>query len=95
MDIQVDVRVIVATNKDLEEMVHTGTFREDLFYRLNVVPIVLPPLRERYGDIPLLAEHFLNLFNKEFRRNRKNFSNEAMEKLLSYHWPGNIRELRM
>ncbi len=94
VDIQVDVRVIVATNKDLEEMVHTGTFREDLFYRLNVVPIVLPPLRERYGDIPLLAEHFLNLFNKEFRRNRKIFSNEAMEKLLSYHWPGNIRELR-
>ncbi|HOV33964.1 MAG TPA: sigma-54 dependent transcriptional regulator, partial [Candidatus Hydrogenedens sp.] len=94
VDIQVDVRVIVATNKDLEEMVRTGTFREDLFYRLNVVPIVLPPLRERYEDIPLLAEHFLNLFNKEFRRNRKEFSNEAMEKLFSYHWPGNIRELR-
>lgn len=94
VDIQVDVRVIVATNKDLEEMVHTGTFREDLFYRLNVVPIVLPPLRERYEDIPLLAEHFLNMFNKEFRRNRNEFSNEAMEKLLSYHWPGNIRELR-
>jgi len=93
-DIYVDVRVIVATNKDLEEMVRAGTFREDLYYRLNVVPIVLPPLRERCEDIPLLAEHFLNLFNKEFRRNRKGFSDEAMSKLLSYHWPGNVRELR-
>jgi len=75
-------------------MVRAGTFREDLYYRLNVVPIVLPPLRERCEDIPLLAEHFLNLFNKEFRRNRKGFSDEAMSKLLSYHWPGNVRELR-
>ncbi|HOK08618.1 MAG TPA: sigma-54 dependent transcriptional regulator [Candidatus Hydrogenedens sp.] len=93
-DIYVDVRVIVATNKNLEEMVQNGTFREDLYYRLNVVPIVLPPLRERYEDIPLLAEHFLELFNKEFKRKRKGFSKEAINKLLSYHWPGNVRELR-
>lgn len=94
VDIQVDVRVIVATNKNLEEMVRKGTFREDLYYRLNVVPIVLPPLRERPEDIPLLAEHFLKLFNQEFRRERKGFTHKAMEKLKSYHWPGNIRELR-
>ncbi|MCX8065334.1 MAG: sigma-54 dependent transcriptional regulator [Candidatus Hydrogenedentes bacterium] len=94
VDIQVDVRVIAATNKNLEEMVKNGTFREDLFYRLNVIPIEIPPLRERAEDIPLLAEHFLNLFNKEFRRERKGFTPEAIRKLLSYHWPGNVRELR-
>lgn len=94
VDIQVDVRVIAATNKSLEEMVKNGTFREDLFYRLNVIPIEIPPLRERAEDIPLLAEHFLKIFNKEFRRDRKGFTPEAIKKLLSYHWPGNVRELR-
>lgn len=94
VDIQVDVRVIAATNKNLEEMVKNGTFREDLFYRLNVIPILIPPLRERAEDIPLLADHFLKLFNKEFRRSRKGFTPEAIKKLLSYSWPGNVRELR-
>ena len=91
--IQVDVRVLAATNKDLEEMVAAGTFRADLFYRLNVVPIVVPKLCERIEDIPLLVQDFL----QQFRRlglGSKKFSPEAMQVLLAHSWPGNVRELR-
>ena len=88
-----DIRIIAATHRDLEAMVVTGTFREDLYYRLNVVPIILPPLRERKDDIPLLVEHFLDRFNRENRRHI-NLSHEVMAILGRYHWPGNIRELQ-
>jgi len=91
--ITVDVRIIAATNKDIEKEVAEGRFRADLYYRLNVLPIYIPPLRERKDDIPLLAEYFLNKFAKEVKKNIKGFSEEAMEVLLSYSWPGNIREL--
>ncbi|KJR41781.1 NifA, Fis Family transcriptional regulator [Candidatus Magnetoovum chiemensis] len=90
--IRVDLRVIVATSKNLEELVSDNKFREDLYYRLNVVPIILPPLRERLEDIFLLIDHFLRKFNKEHNRN-VSISNEAMEVMISYHWPGNVREL--
>ena len=91
--IQVDVRIIAATNKDLRKEVREGRFREDLFYRLNVVPIYLPPLRERREDIPLLVEHFIERFNQKMRRNVRGISPEALDILMSYDWPGNIREL--
>ncbi len=87
--IEVDVRVIAATNKDLQRMIAEGTFREDLFYRLNVVPITLPPLRKRAGDIPLLMAHFL----EKHQAGRKTFTPEATRMLVEYAWPGNIREL--
>lgn len=90
--IKVDVRVIAATNKDLEVAVKDGTFREDLYWRLNVVPIFLPPLRDRREDIPTLIEHFLNRFNKNHGK-KVSVSKEALKKLLDYHWPGNVREL--
>ena len=90
---QVNVRIIAATNKDLEAEIRAGRFREDLYYRLNVVPIHLPPLRDRTSDIPLLVHHFLERFNREKRRRLHGFSEEAMACLLGYAWPGNVREL--
>jgi transcriptional regulator with GAF, ATPase, and Fis domain len=91
--IDVDVRVIAATNKDLAEEVKAGRFREDLFYRLQVVPVTLPPLREREGDVELLAQHFLERQAAELNRPELCFSNESLRTLASYNWPGNIREL--
>ncbi|GAI05536.1 unnamed protein product, partial [marine sediment metagenome] len=91
--IKVDIRVISATNKDLRKAIEKGEFREDLYYRLNVVTIELPPLRKRKEDISLLAQHFLSKFALENKREFTGFSPEAMEFLLSYDWPGNIREL--
>ena len=92
--IEVDVRVITATNKDLEAMVSSGTFREDLFYRIHVIPIELPPLRERKEDVPLLAEHFLKEMSQRMKKDIKGFSSAAMQKLMLYAWPGNVRELK-
>jgi Nif-specific regulatory protein len=92
--IKVDVRVLSATNKNLEYEVAEGHFREDLYYRLNVVQINLPPLRERMDDISVLAEHFLNLFKEETGMGNLKISEEAMQKMQQYNWPGNIRELR-
>lgn len=91
--IPVDVRVIAATNANLEEKVKAGTFREDLYYRLNVIPIYIPPLRERKEDIPLLVEHLLFKLNQEFGRQVSKVDEKAMEILVNYHWPGNVREL--
>ena len=93
-DTRVDVRVIAATNRNLEQEVSQGKFREDLFYRLQVMPIPLPPLRERRGDIPLLASYYIDLFNREFKRHVRGVSPEASKMLEQYQWPGNIRELR-
>jgi DNA-binding NtrC family response regulator len=93
-DIRVDVRVIAATNRNLEQEVKAGRFREDLFYRLQVMPIALPPLRERHGDIPLLAAYYVDVFNREFKRHVRGVSPEALVVLEQYQWPGNIRELR-
>ena len=90
--IKIDVRIIAATNKNLEEMIEKGLFREDLYYRLNVVPIFLPPLRERKEDIPVLLDYFLEKFNKEYNKNIV-LSPEAYNMLLNYEWPGNVREL--
>ncbi len=92
--LEVDVRLIAATNKDLEAMVKEGTFREDLFYRLNVVTIALPPLRERREDIPLLMQKFLDEFNQENSKSIEGFTSDCQQALISYDWPGNIRELR-
>jgi Nif-specific regulatory protein len=91
---QVDVRLIAATNKNLYEEVKQNRFREDLFFRLNVFPIFIPPLRERKEDISLLANFFLKKFNEELKKNIKNFSNEAINILNGYYWPGNVRELQ-
>jgi DNA-binding NtrC family response regulator len=91
---EIDIRLIGATNRDLQELVREGSFREDLFYRLNVVPIYLPPLRERRGDIPLLAGVFLDRFCKKLDTPVKGFTQEAMAHMESYAWPGNVRELR-
>src|SRR5215471_6470464 len=93
-DIKVDVRVIAATNRDLEEEVRKGHFRSDLYYRLNVVPIKLPALRQRPNDIPRLVNFYVDLYNTEFRKRIRSVSPSAMEKLKSYAWPGNVRELR-
>jgi Nif-specific regulatory protein len=90
---KVDVRIISATNRDLQEDVRKGTFREDLFYRLNVIQIKMPPLRERHGDLPLLVHHFLKKFSKKRDEKPKRISREAMRELERYHWPGNVREL--
>lgn len=92
-DVQVDVRIICATNKDLEQAVAKGEFREDLFYRLNVIQIKMPSLRERKSDIPLLADHFLRKFNVAMGKSIKGFSKEAMAMLMNYSFPGNVREL--
>lgn len=91
--LKVDVRVIAATNKDLEQEVKAGNFREDLYFRLNVVPIVSPPLRRRKEDIPLLVEHFIASFSQQHGYARKDISEEAVQALRDYDWPGNIREL--
>ncbi len=91
--IKIDVRIIAATNKDLEKMVYEGTFREDLYYRLNVISIHIPPLRERKEDIPLLVYYFLEKFNKEYNKNLT-IADSLMEKLIQYDWPGNIRQLQ-
>jgi DNA-binding NtrC family response regulator len=90
---KVDIRLIAATNKDLEKMIKEGTFREDLYYRLNIVPICLPSLKERQEDIPLLAVHFLKKYSEEMGKMTKGFAPEAMERLMRYSWPGNVREL--
>ncbi len=91
--IPLDVRIISATNTDLKKAVQNRSFREDLFYRLNVVPINVPPLRKRQEDIPLLINHSLNRFNKEYSKKIKGFEDDATEILVQYHWPGNVREL--
>ena len=93
-DLRVDVRVVAATNRDLDEEVKTGKFREDLFYRLQVMPITLPPLRERHGDVPLLASFFIDMYNREFRKKVRGLAPAALQQLEHYQWPGNIRELR-
>jgi DNA-binding NtrC family response regulator len=91
--IKVDIRVVSATNTNLEDAVIQGKFRQDLYFRLNVVPIPIPPLRERREDIPLLTKHFLNKFNTAFNKKIPGFTEKAMDALTKYHWPGNIREL--
>jgi two-component system, NtrC family, response regulator AtoC len=93
-DVKVDVRVIAASNRSLQEEVRKEKFREDLFYRLNVMPVVLPPLRERPEDIPLLIDHYIDVFNIEFRKRIRGVTADAMAALKSYAWPGNVRELR-
>jgi len=93
-DIQVDVRIVSATNKDLLKAIEEKTFRNDLYYRIQVIPIFLPPLRERKDDIMPLAEHFINYFNREFGKNVKSISKMAEKFLVEYAWPGNIRELK-
>jgi DNA-binding NtrC family response regulator len=94
VDIKVDVRVVAATNRNLHEEVKQGKFREDLFYRLNVLPIALPPLRDRRDDIPRLVSFFVDSYNAEFKKHIRGVGPEAMTKLQSHGWPGNIRELR-
>jgi two-component system nitrogen regulation response regulator NtrX len=89
-----DVRVIAATNKNLEEEISIGNFREDLFYRLNVIPFFVPPLRERKEDIPLLARHFLKEFSGAYKRQARDISDDVIDALMRYSWPGNVRELR-
>lgn len=92
--VQVDARVVAATNKNLEKEIERGNFREDLFYRLNVIPFTVPPLRERREDIPVLAAHFLNKFARDYGRTPKELAPDAVDMLLEYAWPGNVRELR-
>jgi transcriptional regulator with PAS, ATPase and Fis domain len=94
VDLHVDVRVIAATNRNLHEEVRQGRFREDLYYRLNVLPIVLPPLRERGDDIPRLVHFYIDSYNTEFKKRVRGIHPEAMKYLEAYAWPGNIRELR-
>lgn len=91
--LQVDVRIIAATNKDIEKLIDEGSFRRDLYYRLNVLPLRIPPLRERKEDIPELAEFFLKKFNHDIKKQIKGFTPEALNAILSYPWPGNVREL--
>lgn len=91
--IKIDIRVIAASHHNLEELIRKGQFREDLFYRLNVIPVFMPPLRERKADIPLLANHYLQQLNKSKNKAIKGIDDKAMEILVSYQWPGNIREL--
>jgi DNA-binding NtrC family response regulator len=93
IDRNVNVRVIAATNRNLVEMIEQGQFREDLFYRLNVIPLHIPPLRERRDDIPILAEFFLNKYSKDMKRHGKKFAPEVKEAMMRHPWPGNIREL--
>ncbi|MBE9542935.1 MAG: sigma-54-dependent Fis family transcriptional regulator, partial [Proteobacteria bacterium] len=92
--IHIDARIISATNRNLKQLVEQGDFREDLFYRINVIPIMVPPLRERVGDIPLLADSFFRHIQLKNEKKIMGISNEAMELLMSYAWPGNVRELK-
>ena len=92
--IDIDVRFIVASNKDLERLAVANEFRHDLYHRLNVVKITMPPLREHRDDIPLLIQHFIELYAKNFKRDVKGFDSDAMKKLITYDWPGNVRELQ-
>jgi len=92
--VSVDARVIAATNKDLEEEISKGNFREDLFYRLNVIPFHVPPLRERHEDIPLLARHFVKEFSAAYSRRARELADDTIDTLMRYAWPGNVRELR-
>ena len=92
--IKVDARVLAATNKDLQAEIRAGRFREDLYFRLNVIPIFVPPLRERQEDIPMLADHFMAEFAREYGRRVKSFDPGARSVLQQYPWPGNVRELR-
>ena len=91
--ITVDVRIVAATNRDIEQLVEKGEFRSDLYYRLNVLPLHIPPLRQRKEDISELAESFLVKFSRETNKRFEGYTNEAMELMLSYSWPGNVREL--
>ena len=91
--IKTDVRIISATNKDLKECVDKGEFREDLYYRLSSFPLMLPPLRERRGDIILLINYFIDRFNKKFNKDVKGFNKKALKQMYDYEWPGNVREL--
>ena len=93
-DIRVDVRVVAATNRTLEDEVKAGRFREDLFYRLNVLPLKLPPLRAHLEDVPALVSFYVDLFNREFKKNVRGVSAETLKRLTTYGWPGNVRELR-
>ncbi|MDO7203842.1 sigma 54-interacting transcriptional regulator [Paraclostridium bifermentans] len=90
----VDVRVIAATHKNLEKMIKEGTFREDLYYRLNVIPIKIPNLKERLDDIPILVQFFINKLNKKLNKDIRGFKKEFIDELMSYDWPGNVRELQ-
>ncbi len=92
-EVQADIRVIAATNQDLEKLVATGRFREDLFYRINVIPMHLPPLRERRDDIPLLAEHFLSKYAQQMKKPVRSIAHDSLALLQAYGWPGNVREL--
>jgi two-component system response regulator GlrR len=91
--VEVDVRVIVATQKDLGELLKQGLFREDLFYRIHVIPVHLPPLRERKEDIPPLVEHFLKKFNRQMKKETKGLEPMVLQRLMLHEWPGNVREL--
>ena len=93
-DVTVDVRIIAATNRDIDEAMRNGRFREDLYYRLSTVPVQIPPLRERRGDIPTLVNHFLRQYNSEFHQAYQGLTPDALKKLMAYPWPGNVRELR-
>ena len=92
-DVKVDTRIIAATNRNLEQAVRDGEFREDLYYRLNVVTILVPPLRDRIDAVPLLTEHFLRVYGEQYAKPTRGLSAETMQVLMSYHWPGNVREL--
>jgi transcriptional regulator with PAS, ATPase and Fis domain len=93
-EVFVDARVVAATNKNIAEAIRTGEFREDLFYRLSVIEIVIPPLRARREDISLLANHFLSFFSRKYEQAEKSFTPEALEMMIAFDWPGNVRELR-
>jgi DNA-binding NtrC family response regulator len=93
-DIHVDVRIIAATNRDIPDALSSGVLRKDLYYRLSVVEIELPPLRDRKEDIPILASHFLDVLSKKYGKPAKRFSPESMELLMAYKWPGNVREMK-
>ncbi|UCG78275.1 MAG: sigma-54-dependent Fis family transcriptional regulator [Nitrospirota bacterium] len=93
-DIEVNIRIIAATNKRLDEEVKLGNFREDLFYRLKVIPLTLPALREKPSDIPILSKYFIDDFNNEFKKNVKGLSKDTEARFMKYHWPGNVRELK-
>jgi len=92
-EVEADIRIIAATNRDLAKMVSAGEFREDLFYRINVIPVKLPPLRERHDDVQALAEHFVEKFARQMKKEIRGISGAAMICLRSYSWPGNVREL--